>query len=365
MLFNNMYCLSFLKSLSFLKMRSNQATQRERVYEFYLNNKDKGKMFTVNHFLLEKIARSTIYSIIKRAENESGHARVQGSGRIAKKMPKKRVEQPKTTFNNQSKISYRSAGRKFKISHSYVHFLIKNKSNIKKRTKQTIPDRSSEQQISAKTKCSRLYSKFSQFIWILDDESYFTLKHSTVGGNNIFYTDNVDNCPNSVKYSRKSKFEKKVLVWIAVSQKGISSPFIRPSGLAINQDVYLNDCIKKRLLPFIEKYHKEDKIVFWPDLAPAHYAKKVQNFLVEKKINFVLKEDNPANIPEARPIELFWGILKAAVYKDGWEAENLDQLVNRIKYCLSKIDPTFIHNQFSSVKGKIDSIRRHGVIETR
>lgn len=346
-------------------MRSKQATQRERVYEFYLKNKDKGKLFTVDHFLLEKLARSTIYSIIQRAEKESGHERVPGSGRIAKKMPKKRVELLKSSFNNQAKISYRSAARKFKISHSYVHYLIKNKSNIKKRKKQSVPNRSSDQQVNAKTKCSRLYSKFSNFTWILDDESYFTMKHSTIGGNDIFYTDNVDKCPNAVKFSKKSKFEKKVLVWIAVSKDGISSPFIRPSGMAINQDVYLNDCIKKRLIPFIEKYHKDDQIVFWPDLAPAHYAKKVQNFLIEKKVNFVSKEDNPANIPEARPIEQFWAILKAAVYKDGWEADNLDQLINRIKYCLSKVDPNFIQSQFSAVKSKIDSIRRLGVIETR
>jgi hypothetical protein len=35
---------------------------------------------------------------------------------------------------------------------------------------------------------------------------------------------------------------------------------------------------------------------------------------------------NPANVPEARPIEDFWAHLKRNVYMDGWQAKNLNQL---------------------------------------
>jgi len=77
--------------------------------------------------------------------------------------------------------------------------------------------------------------------------------------------------------------------------------------------------------------------VFWPDLASSHYAKSVVNYLNEEKVNFVQKFENPPNIPEARPIEDFWGIIKGEVYKNNWQAENLDQLQNRIKFCLKKL----------------------------
>lgn len=78
-----------------------------------------------------------------------------------------------------------------------------------------------------------------------------------------------------------------------------------PSGLAINQKVYLEECIKKRLLPFINKHHLINPYIFWPDLSTSHYAKSVQNYLKEQNINFVPKEDNPANLPVVRPIEDF------------------------------------------------------------
>jgi hypothetical protein len=43
-----------------------------------------------------------------------------------------------------------------------------------------------------------------------------------------------------------------------------------------------------------------------------------------KSVNFVVKAENPPNMPEIRPIENFWGILKGLVYQNNWQAENLD-----------------------------------------
>ena len=78
--------------------------------------------------------------------------------------------------------------------------------------------------------------------------------------------------------------------------------------------------------------HKNDDIVFWPDLASSHYSRKVQNYLKSKNIEFVPKERNPANVPELRPIEDFWSELERLVYDKNWQAENLDQLKNRIEF---------------------------------
>ncbi len=58
---------SDLKWLSNIKNK--QEALRIRVYNFYNDHKSKGKMFTVNHFTLEKVPERTIYGIIQRAEN--------------------------------------------------------------------------------------------------------------------------------------------------------------------------------------------------------------------------------------------------------------------------------------------------------
>ena len=45
---------------------------------------------------------------------------------------------------------------------------------------------------------------------------------------------------------------------------------------------------------------------------------------------------NPANVPEARPIEDYWAILKREVYMDGWTGKIVDQLKSRIRFALKK-----------------------------
>ena len=100
-----------------------------------------------------------------------------------------------------------------------------------------------------------------------------------------------------------------MLVWLVISSRGISTPYFVPSGLAVKQNVYLKECIIKRLMPFIKKHLLEGNFVFWPDLASAYYAKS-------KNITFVQKADNPPAVPELRPVENFWSILKGIVHKN-------------------------------------------------
>lgn len=344
------------------KIKSKQDILRERVYNFYIKHRDQGKSFTVSHFTAENISKATIYRIIERAENDSGHGRRVGSGRTAIKMTPKKIARIKDMFNNNDTVSYRLAARKLGISPAYAHKIIKTKSSIRKRKKTRVPKRSERQKADAKTKCGRLIRKFRNFDWVLDDETFFTLSHSTIRGNQFFYTSDVNTCPSSVKFAPKAKFEPKILLWLAISPKGISNAYFVPSGLAINKEVYLRECIIKRLIPFIKHYHSDCNYVFWPDLATSHYASNVQDELRRQNVNFVEKKDNPANVPEARPIEDFWAYLKGLVYEQGWRADNTDQLKRRIQSCLKKVDRNVVQRLAQSTRSRLDTIRRNGVI---
>jgi hypothetical protein len=48
------------------------------------------------------------------------------------------------------------------------------------------------------------------------------------------------------------------------------------------------------------------------------------------------------------------------VYDKGWEAEKLDQLKQRIKYCLKKADVGLVQRMMLSVPSKLDAVRRYG-----
>ena len=108
---------------------------------------------------------------------------------------------------------------------------------------------------------------------------------------------------------------------MVVSQKGVSSIYVHHSAIPIKQKMYLNECIRKRLFPFIKYHHKDDNILFGPDLGSSHCSKQVQNLLTAQQINFVQHQQNPSNVPQTRPIETIWSLLEQKVYEGACEAK--------------------------------------------
>ena len=186
-------------------------TLRNRVYCFYEKNKIKSKKFTVDHFLSEGIAKSTLYETLNRYESGKGAKDEKISGRPAKIFTNKGISKLKRLTNNKSGISQRKLARHFKCTATYINKQLK-KLSISCHKKKNIPGRSEAQKEAARSKCTTLFRKYGDRDWILDDESYFTLSHSTINGNDNYYSDNIDLAPSEVKYSKKYKFEPKLLV---------------------------------------------------------------------------------------------------------------------------------------------------------
>ena len=89
------------------------------------------------------------------------------------------------------------------------------------------------------------------------------------------------------------------------------------------------------------------------------------DFLCDNLIHHVEKVDNHANLPEVRPIEDFWAILKAKVYENNWEAKTLHELEVRIKKCLKEVDQVTILKTFECVKKRLNDIRMFDIIENQ
>lgn len=315
-----------------------QEDLRNRICQFRKIHNKKPLKFTVDHFLAEQVPRSTIYRVLGRFTNNIGPERKKGSGRKAKKMDKKNINQLKKMFDMHHGISQRQAARKFNTVQSHISVTLRDKTNVRYYKKKTIPSRTDSQIARIKPLCRNLYRNFRNLEWVLDDESYFTFGHTTLSGHDGFYSSNVSATPSDVKYAAKKKYEKKLLVSLIISPKGVSKPFFAKSKQAVNKDVYMSN-LRKRLVPFINEHHKNGQYLFWPDLASSHYANDVIAFLETENINYVPKVKNPPNVPEARPIEDFWAALKRAVYAGNWQAKNILQLKRRIEYCIKKMDP--------------------------
>jgi hypothetical protein len=145
--------------------------------------------------------------------------------------------------------------------------------------------RTSHQQYQIETLLTQnFFSAKSIYKCVMVDESYFT-----VDGNECqqqsYYESKDHPATDDVKFIPKTKFPAKV------SESGIRDSIFFKASLAVNKEVYISKCVPV-LHKFIQKHHKNEKIVFWPDLASAHYA----------------------NDTLIRPIEIFWAKLKRKVY---------------------------------------------------
>ncbi|XP_065674162.1 uncharacterized protein LOC136091102 [Hydra vulgaris] len=194
--------------------------------------------------------------------------------------------------------------------------------NIKYRKREKTPKFTIEQQIKAKKRSRKLVNQLynTKSLLVINDEKYFCFAGDNMPGNSGYYTNNKKTCSESVRFIGKEKFPKKLLMWIAISDRGMSEPLFRTSkAVANNSSVYNNECLEKRLLPFIHKYHGDFNYLFWPDLARSHYSKDSLNWK-DQYVYYVDKESNPPNVPQALPIENFWGHLAQKVYEGDWQA---------------------------------------------
>ncbi|RNA05398.1 glucosylceramidase 4 [Brachionus plicatilis] len=202
------------------------------------------------------------------------------------------TQQAKKGFDHKDNISQRQVANKFDISQQMVSKLFK-KLQITPKKKMKILDRTETQKKVARVKCRNLNLKNPNISWILDDESYITLSHVT-----LLQHQQVQNIPQLRDLSRNYLFG-----W-----------------------------------SFMRGHHSDGNYKFWPDLASFHYANTVINYLIDQNIKYVQKCENPANVPEVRPTDDFWSILKEKVCKNVWRAKNLDELRNKIRLCTRNMD---------------------------
>ena len=82
-------------------------------------------------------------------------------------------------------------------------------------------------------KAKNLSKKLSNMLYrspcslIFEDEKYFTLAGDNMPGNAGYLTNDKSTCPDSVRFAGKEKFPKKVLVWIAIFDRGMSLTLYR------------------------------------------------------------------------------------------------------------------------------------------
>ena len=288
-------------------MSSERQLIAHRVVHFYVNFANFNKLMTVRHFTAEGENRRTIYKILKRYET-NGTALLKKSKGRNRTVGSQKVEKKIEHFLVKKGFSERETARQLGIPRPTVH-KIKIRLRIKSNKSVEVPKHNENQKKRAKTNCRKVYQKSIKKVLVMDDETYVMFDPKNIPGPKWYHFIDKSSVDDSLRFKSKEKFPKRYLIWQAIDEFGhVSEPFIKFGTLKAEE--YREECLEKRLLPFIRKYHPNSNVLFWPDLATIHYEKNVQNWLRMNDIEYVEKQNNPTNVPNARPIEKFWSICK-------------------------------------------------------
>lgn len=349
-------------SFKFLKNMSYKLETRKSIYSL-VGRLPKREI--VDIFQNENISKTTIYRTIAECEQGIPCLNLPKSGR-PKVLSEVRENRVVESARHKVGTSHRKLARRFHVSNSTIQRTLERR-NLTYRKRRKCP-KYTQNQLQRIPICCRALRRIhfaNNKRIILDDEKYFTFSNSEMKGNDGFYTDNIEDCPNEVATKAKKKFEDKVLVWAAISDRGISRPYVgRVRGEAVDANIYTQRCLPK-LVDFINEQHIGDEIMFWPDLASCHYARITRDWLAAHNIPFVPKEDNPPNIPQARPIETFWSLLSRKVYDNGWEAADEQMLRRRIYQKIREVDVASVQDLMRQVRTKLRQIEDNGPLAVR
>jgi len=227
------------------------------------------------------------------------------------------------------RLSIRKWSEKVGCSEGLVR-KIKINEGLKTYKVQTTPDRSAVKNLEAQNRAKKLKADFFQKFkcCVMDDETYVLSKFSQLPGQEFYTAKERGGVEERYRTKQKSKYSKKFLVWQAICSCGERSQVFITNG-TINTEIYVKECLQKRLLPFVRKH--DIFTFFWPDLASCHYSKAALKWFEDNNIHLVPKEANPPNYPELRPIERYWALVKRELKATEKEAKDIQNFKNKWK----------------------------------
>ena len=228
--------------------------------------------------------------------------------------------------------------------------------------------RTSKQLISADSKAKRLArckqilsvlkkGKKKRVVILFTDEKVFTVDAVSTSRNNRYISSkDASEVPNNIKHSFKTKHPAGVMTFGLVASDGKKMPlvFIK-NGQKIDSREYIR-ILEKKVKPWIKSNYSPDvKVVFQQDGAPAHTAKKTQEWLKENIPNFWSKDIWPPNSPDLNPLDFsVWANVESQACKK--PHKNVQDLRSSVAKVWNNMSAHYIRRTCSRFRGRVEAV---------
>ena len=145
----------------------------------------------------------------------------------------------------------------------------------------------------------------------------------------------------SGRYVARSKHPAGAMFLGAVASTGETSPPIWfPQGFRLGSKGYIK-ALRDTLIPWMKEValaHGDVPFIFQQDSAPAHRAKKTQEFLKEQGVKFWTPQEWPPNSPDLNPLDYaIWSIVQQGACQE--RPPSVAVLKRRVSAFWRRIDP--------------------------
>lgn len=347
------------------RMTKNEAEAlATRIVHFYENAGGRSVPSTSQHFMAEGIGRRTITTILKRCLARGTTKQRKRGGRRAKIATPKKVLEVERLLTNNPSTSKASGASKLGLKPSTFSFIKVEKLGIRAFTKKSAPKYVKDQKKRAKTNCRKIWREKllskPDTVLVLDDETWVINDPTQVPGRDFFHSRNPAQVSVEQRIKPKEKHPEKFLVWQAVDECGhLSKPYVSKGTMTAEK--YRVECLVKRLIPFIRKYHPKKNVLFWPDMARVHYSVAIRKLLSGEKIDFVDWKENAPAVPQARPIEKLWALMKREYKRRKKPARDLISFRRIWKELSAKVAAASAQTVMSEARKNLRAIAYGGV----
>ena len=143
----------------------------------------------------------------------------------------------------------------------------------------------------------------------------------------------------------------------------MSIPYFRPSkSVAVNTEIFINECLQPRFIPIIHKHHSDFNFQFLHDLAGADHSKPAIGQMMEN-LAFFDRTTHPQmfyKLDQKRTYGVFWH--RKIMREDGWKATTQQELISRSQSQLKNVDSNFLQSLTGGIKTKLCAIADRGVL---
>jgi len=189
------------------------------------------------------------------------------------------------------------------------------------------------------------------YLRFFSDEKIFTIDKFTNRRNDRWIC--LD--PDEVHPVMKTKKPASVMVMAVISSEGhVMPPHFFKAGENVNTDVYLK-VLTEVVVPWMDEVADGRPYTFQQDSAPAHKAKKVQDFLAINTPDFWPPDFWPANSPDLNPCDFYlWGRVEGLACRIFHSS--VSALKGSVVRAMTNLDPREVARAVQSFRRRVGAV---------